>query len=212
MDLVVYGAGGMGRELIWQISSQNTEQYNILGFVDDSDNKLGSVINGFQVVGNTQWLLNRNEPIAVAVALGDSEMRKRTVASLKKNNNISFPNIISSDAIISDYVEMGEGNIICFNSIITVNIKIGNFLLCNRSCNIGHDVELSDYVTLNPNVTLSGNVKVGDCVNIGTGSVVIQGKNIGDNTVIGAGAVVTSNIPDNCTAVGVPAKPIKFQT
>ena len=31
---------------------------------------------------------------------------------------------------------------------------------------------------------------------------------IGDNVSIGAGAVVTRDIPANCTAVGVPAKPI----
>ena len=37
-----------------------------------------------------------------------------------------------------------------------------------------------------------------------------QGKSIGRNSIIGAGAVIVSDIPDNCTAVGVPAKPIKY--
>jgi acetyltransferase-like isoleucine patch superfamily enzyme len=35
---------------------------------------------------------------------------------------------------------------------------------------------------------------------------------IGNETIIGAGAVVSRTLPDNCTAVGVPAKPIKFQS
>jgi acetyltransferase-like isoleucine patch superfamily enzyme len=33
---------------------------------------------------------------------------------------------------------------------------------------------------------------------------------IGENTIIGAGAVVSKSLPANCTAVGIPAKPIKF--
>ena len=210
MNLIVYGAGGMGKELMWQISSQLGDKYNILGFVDDSADKLGTVINGYKVIGNTEWLLSYNEPVSVAVAVGDSNARERVVTTLRKNNNITFPNIISDDVIMSDFVEMGEGNIICFGSIITVNVKIGNFMLCNRCCNIGHDCVIGDYVTINPTVTLSGNVSVGDKVNIGTGTVVIQGKSIGEGTVIGAGAAVVSDIPANCTSVGVPAKPIKF--
>ena len=210
MNLVVYGAGGMGRELMWQISSQLGDEYNILGFIDDSSQKLNTVINGYKVIGNTEWLLNYNNPIAVAVAIGDSNVRQYVVSKLKKNSNITFPNVISNGAIISDFVEMGEGNIICPGSIITVNVKIGNFVLCNRSCNIAHDDVVGDYVTLNPSVTLSGNVSVGDKANIGTGAVVIQGKSIGEGAVIGAGAAVVSDIPANCTAVGVPAKPIKF--
>lgn len=45
---------------------------------------------------------------------------------------------------------------------------------------------------------------------MGTGSIIIQGLTIGENSIIGAGAVVTTDVPKNCTAVGVPAKPIKY--
>jgi acetyltransferase-like isoleucine patch superfamily enzyme len=37
---------------------------------------------------------------------------------------------------------------------------------------------------------------------------IIQGKTVGDHTIVGAGAVVVKNIPENCTVVGSPAKPI----
>lgn len=35
------------------------------------------------------------------------------------------------------------------------------------------------------------------------------GVHIGSNVVIGSGSVVTKDIPDNCVAVGNPAKVIK---
>ena len=47
-------------------------------------------------------------------------------------------------------------------------------------------------------------------VELGTGMQIIQGKAIGDYSIIGAGAVVVKDIPARCTAVGSPAKPIKY--
>lgn len=49
-------------------------------------------------------------------------------------------------------------------------------------------------------------VIIGNRVNIGEGTVIVGGAVIN----IGTEAVVTKDIPPNCTAVGVPAKPIKF--
>ncbi len=44
---------------------------------------------------------------------------------------------------------------------------------------------------------------------IGSHSTVMPGVTIGKNTIIGAHSFVTSDIPDNSVAVGVPAKIIK---
>lgn len=42
------------------------------------------------------------------------------------------------------------------------------------------------------------------------GAKIINRLQIGKNTIVGAGAVVSKSLPENCTAVGIPAKPIKF--
>ena len=44
---------------------------------------------------------------------------------------------------------------------------------------------------------------------VGSHSTVMPGVTIGENSIIGAHSFVTSDIPDNCVAVGVPAKVIK---
>ncbi len=41
---------------------------------------------------------------------------------------------------------------------------------------------------------------------IGAGAVILGNLKIGNNVIIGANAVVTHDIPDNCTAKGIPAK------
>ena len=51
---------------------------------------------------------------------------------------------------------------------------------------------------------------IGHAVELGTGMQIIQGKSVGDYSIVGAGAVVVKDIPEKCTAVGSPAKPIKF--
>lgn len=47
-----------------------------------------------------------------------------------------------------------------------------------------------------------------DCV-IGVGAIIMPGIKIGNEVVIGSGSIVTKDIPDNCIAVGNPAKVIK---
>jgi len=95
-------------------------------------------------------------------------------------------------------------------SILTVNITIGEHVIVNLDCTIGHDAIIKDYCTLYPSVNLSGNTHLNSCVELGTGCQVIQGISIDTETIVGAGAVVVRNLPANCTAVGSPAKPIKF--
>ena len=58
--------------------------------------------------------------------------------------------------------------------------------------------------------TLSGEVVVEESVYVGTGAKIINQLTIGNNTIVGAGAVVSKSLPEKCTAVGIPAKPIKF--
>jgi maltose O-acetyltransferase len=57
--------------------------------------------------------------------------------------------------------------------------------------------------------TRIGKVKIGRKTFIGAHSVILPGVTIGENVIVGAGSVVTSDIPDNCVAVGNPAKVIK---
>ncbi len=50
---------------------------------------------------------------------------------------------------------------------------------------------------------------IGTNVWLGTHAVILKGVRIGDNSIIGAGSIVTSDIPSNSLAAGVPAKVIK---
>lgn len=69
----------------------------------------------------------------------------------------------------------------------------------------------SDFHDLNPKKRQLGTqktapVKIGKNVFIGSRVTVLKGVTIGDNSVIGASSLVTTDIPSNVIASGVPAK------
>ena len=82
---------------------------------------------------------------------------------------------------------------------------------------IGETAIIGDDVTLYQGVTLGGTGKdvgkrhptIGNGVMIGAGAKVLGPFTVGDNSQIAAGTVVLTEIPPNCTAVGVPAQVIK---
>lgn len=211
-DIVIIGAGSFGREVAQLIDDINMDKktWNLLGFIDETAGKHGTAINSNIVLGSFDWLKkNRSDRLFAICAVG-SPRDKYSIIKKVSDYGLNYANLIHQDAKLSKFVELGHGNIICSNSFISVNVKIGNHVSVNPGCGIGHDVLIGDYSSLYWNVVLSGNVNIGEGCELGSKSDVIPKRNVGGWSIIGAGAVVTEDVPDNCTAVGVPAKPIKF--
>ena len=82
---------------------------------------------------------------------------------------------------------------------------------------IGETAEIGDNCTIYQGVTLGGTGKdvgkrhptLGNNVMVGAGAKVLGPFYIGDNSKIAANAVVLKEIPENCTAVGIPAKVVR---
>lgn len=89
---------------------------------------------------------------------------------------------------------------------------------CYASITIGHGVAISDNVSIwdSDAHAIDGKedamiqpITIGNKVWIGANVTILKGVTIGDGAVIAAGAVVTTAIPPNCLAGGIPAKVIK---
>lgn len=211
-DLIIFGASGFGREVAWLVERINQVEptWNFLGFMDDNDSIQGTEINGYRVIGKTGDISKYPDAYFVC-AVGASKTREKIVNNMKRiNPTVKFGTVIDPSVELSDLVTIGEGTIICAHTIITVNISIGCHVIINLDCTVGHDAILNDFVTLYPSVNVSGATNIGYCSELGTGMQIIQGKNVGKYSIVGAGAVVVKDIPAMCTAVGSPAKPIKF--
>lgn len=205
--VVVVGAGGFGRELAWLVS--RLDGYEVVGFVDDNESIQGSTVNGYPILGTIDWLVEQQEPYAVGMGIGIPRIKAKVVERLRGHDQLTFPAFIAPTAQVGPEVAIGEGVVITDGCTVTCNIRLGDFVMLNLHVTVGHDCDLGDFVTVSPGGNLSGFTTVGRATDIGTNAVVIPGKTIGENSVIGAAACVTSDIPANATAVGIPAKVIK---
>lgn len=98
--------------------------------------------------------------------------------------------------------------------------KIGRRLVIDHGMGIviGETAEIGDDVVLYQGVTLGGTGKeqgkrhptIGNNVLIGSGAKVLGPFRVGDNCRIAANAVVLREIPENSTAVGVPARIVRI--
>lgn len=210
--LYVIGAGGFGREIVWlaeTINSMKTE-WDIKGFIDDDSSLWNNEISGYKVLGGMDYFSRLDSAAWCVIAIGNSKIRQKVAERLTDYKIIQFATLIAPDVRIGTNSIVGEGTMICMGSIITVDVKIGNHNIINLDCTVGHDVVFNDYVTLYPSVNISGGVIVEKATEIGTGSHVIQGVRIGRGSIIGAGSTVIRDIEDEVTAVGSPAKAIKY--
>lgn len=207
-DLIIIGVGGVGREaaLIAEEINEQSQEWNILGFVDDNESVQNTYINGYQVLGKSHYLQNYKEEVYVFCGISNYKVKKQIISKLKENKNIKFATLIHPSVKLNKHIKIGEGCIIYQNVIMTVNIEIGDHVIVSPKCGIGHDSKIHDYVTLLWNVNVSGNVDIKEGATMGSGSTVIQGLTIGEGSFVGAGACVIRDVEDNKTAVGVPTR------
>lgn len=210
-DIIIVGAGGLGKDVQWLLERINEieETWNILGYVDDGI-EAGSLVDDLPILGTVDYLLQYEKTVAVVVAVASAKVRRRIIEKLEQNDKLVFPNVIDPSAVLSKRIKMGKGIIVLAGNILSVDIQLGDFCIFNADCTIGHDVVMESYVTVYPSANVSGCVKICRETEIGTGCHIIQGINIGSSTIVGAGAVVIRELPSCCTAVGNPAKPIKY--
>lgn len=208
--LIIYGAGGAGRELAFALSLQNKVLlWDVLGFIDDTPELQGKVINDLPILGNYEWLKQHGGNIALCI-VDKPKIKRKLVEKIKLISNIIFPTIISTDSIVSKFVKWGEGCIVSLPyNFISPNVEISDFVFINCTTRIGHDVKIGAYTTIFSGIDIGGFAEIGaDCV-IGSGSVINPHIKIGNGSIIGGGSVVVKDIPAGVVAAGCPAKVIR---
>lgn len=203
--ICIFGTGGFGREVLCCLKDSSPSK--ISGetcFMVHDDQFRESHIMGVEVIRFSQF-----DPAlyAVVVAIGDPLTRKKIVDSLPSDT--TFATIIHPTAVISDWVEIGEGSIISAGVVLTCNINIGKHAHLNLHTSIGHDTITGDYFTTAPGARVNGNCRLGNGVYLGTNASVRQELNICDNVIIGMGGIVVKDITEPGAYVGNPVKKLK---
>ncbi|MFA5676358.1 MAG: acetyltransferase [Christensenellales bacterium] len=146
------------------------------------------------------------------IAVGSSKDASKRIRIHQRLKQIGFslPVVLDPSAVVSESAALAPGVFVGKKAVVNAQAGVGECAIINTAAIIEHDCALGEFVHVAPGACLAGNVKVGRKAHIGIGAVVIEGISIGEEAVLGAGAVAVHDIPAGCTAVGIPAKPVKY--
>lgn len=205
-NLIIVGASGFGRELLYTIEEINIINpiWNVLGFIDDNPNALEGMNAAYRVLGPiSTWKPTGNELYALAIA---NPTTKEKVVPILKDRGARFATILAPTVTVGTNSTLGEGVVAFGQTGISVNVTIGDFVFFNALDGIGHDVVIGDYCTFGPKVCISGATKMGKCVNVGALASTYPGITVGDYATIGMNSAAIRRVKPHTTVMGVPAK------
>ena len=205
MDVVIFGAGGLGREIYDTLVFLNSRGlvFNVIGYIDDIKQK-GAVVNGVPVLGDSSVLAGMSGKVGMILGMAAPEARKKF--HLRYKIDFNFPNIIHPTAILSSFAELGEGVLIQSNCIVAANATVGDGVMMNAHSGVGHDAQVGNYCSIMSYCDLAGNSRLGELSFVGTGAKVIPSTSIAAESYLCAGAVVFKDVVEKAKLLGNPAK------
>lgn len=182
-NVVIVGAGDLGKELVWLIEDINRKKptYLILGFLDDDTAKDTYSFYGYRVLGGTDQLerLNERIPCQAVLALRDGANRQRMVEAHPAFDG--WETIVHPTATVASGVSVGRGCVLFPQVTVSVDSRLGPFGIYGSRVTIGNDCWVGDYVTA------------------GMGVLIPERSSVGTGRALPAGAVVRSWYDDEGT-------------
>jgi hypothetical protein len=163
-NIVVIGAGDLGKEVVWLIEDINKAKptYLILGFLDDDWTKDTEFFYGYQVLGNTDKLeeLNKKYHCSAVIAIRDGKIRQSIVSSHSKFDR--WETIVHPTSVIASSVIIGKGCIFFPHVTVSVDTCLGLSNLLYIHSTICNDCNLGDYVSVMANAVVPEHAEIED--------------------------------------------------
>ena len=204
-ELILIGAGGYAKSVTDCIDKS---KYRIAGFVDKK--KFGVIEShlGYPLLTDSIKKLEDPGRFVYFICIGSNRDRKHYYDGLEKRG-LTLINVIDPTAVVSDGARVGAGVFVGKLAVVNNGAEVADNVIVNTRAVVEHGCVVSRHANISTNTVINGDVRVGEGTFVGSCSVVNGQLTIGSRVVIGSGAVVIDDIPDNVTAVGIPARVIK---
>jgi sugar O-acyltransferase (sialic acid O-acetyltransferase NeuD family) len=205
--MLVIGARGFAKDLL-QILELNQNIQDLAFFDDVNSDNPNYLFNKYLILKSKQEAKMYFEEINsnFTLGIGNPLLRRKLSHEFAEIGGILTSTISNVALIGNNNTSIGVGSNIMSNVVITNDVKIGTGTIIYHFSSISHDVSIGNFCQINASVSILGNCEIGENVFIGAGATLLPNITVGNNVTIGAGATVISDLPDNCVAVGVPAR------
>jgi sugar O-acyltransferase (sialic acid O-acetyltransferase NeuD family) len=207
MVLGIYGAGGLGREVLElaRIINRQENRWEDFIFIDD---KPLDTVNSVKVYAYADAISLFRGNLEVSVGVGEPSTREKLFAKLKEDG-IGTPTLIHPDVHIPDTTKIGKGVTVQADSFISCNVEIEDYVYIQPNVGVGHDDILKEGCMLSSMSNLAGAVTIGRYTYVGMSAAIRELVSVGDYSIIGMYSAVYKDIPDEMVAMGNPARPMK---
>lgn len=213
MILGIYGAGGLGREileLVRQIEAHKKRWDNIC-FVVDEQYMTPNIepIHGVMVCSFTA-VLQKNTPkqLEFTIALGEPVYRKEIYDRIKERG-YHCAVLIHPNVYIPKSTTLAEGVIVQTHAVISCDVVIEENTLIQNAASVGHDAHIGAHSVISTNAAIAGHCYIGDETYLALNVSIKENITIGNSSIVGMGAVVIHDIQPNMVAAGNPARILK---
>jgi sugar O-acyltransferase (sialic acid O-acetyltransferase NeuD family) len=207
--VIIIGAGGLGKAALDIFNSNNVV---VFGFLDDSPELKGQIINEITVLGSIdedKFLNIIGNKCEAFVAIDENEYRKRIVKALNDKRKVQPMNAVHHKAYVAESAIIGYGNFINSGASIGADAKLGNHCIINTNAVIDYGADVGDFVQVGAGSLVNASVQIENEVFVGSGVTIVSGVKIGKKARIGAGSVVIADVGEGVTVFGNPAMKVK---
>ncbi len=205
-NLIILGAGGMGRTLfdIARESIGYGERFVVKGFLDNNIYALDGYVGYPPILGTVDGY--RIEPEDVFSCSIGSVSHKKAVCEEIVARGGEFITLIHRTVRVGTNGTIGTGSILGAFSIIGSDASVGNFVLLQSYSVVGHDAKIGDWSRIDTNVVCVGGIVLEEEVTVHTGAIINHNVTVECNATVGAGSFVIRRVKSGTTVHGNPAK------
>lgn len=206
--LLIIGARGFGREVYYSAieSIGFGTEFDVKGFLDDKADALEGYAGYPSIISSVENYEIQPDDVFIC-ALGDVAWKRLYVQKILDKGG-EFISLIHKSAQVCQNAKIGVGCVICRLSIISCDVKIGNYTTVQPYVIIGHDTIVGDMCHINSNASVGGFVLIEEGSTLHTSAVLLPKAKVHANAIVGAGSVVLRSVKANTTVFGNPAVPV----
>lgn len=197
-NIVIIGAGDLGKEVVWLIEDINKHDptYLILGFLDDDKEKTGGEFYGYKVLGAVSELENiaSRTPLAAVIAIQDGSVRRKIVEEHSAFKE--WESIIHPTAVIAGSSPVRTGSVVFPQVTVSVDSRLGEFNLYYIHSTICNDCKIGDYVSIMSGASVSERAEIGDECFLAAGSTVYPHRKLGRRVEVDVEAAAAKDYGD----------------